>query len=128
MLGRSWEVLGDAAKAAAAYARALSLEPDHPETLLRGGLAAAQAGDAATAKSRLRHLLTLIPAEHEAHDRVREAIDRLERAGGSKAGHASPRADPPLCRSSPHASHETGYRRPGPPLPRTHATLCTPHG
>lgn len=81
-LARSREVLGEDEQAAEAYRRALELEPDHPETLLRGGMAAAKVGDTGAARSRLTRLLGLIPPEHEAHQKVQEAIDRLDAAGG----------------------------------------------
>lgn len=78
-LGQSYAVLGEPDRSAAAYARALALEPDHPETLFRAGLAAAAANDRATAVGYFEHLRTLVPEDSEAYRAVGEAIERLSR-------------------------------------------------
>lgn len=77
-LGRSWDVLGEHGKSSLAYGRALDLEPDHPETLFRGALAAADAGDGATALARFARLRPMIPEGTEARDTIDRAIGRLE--------------------------------------------------
>lgn len=81
-LARSQEVLGDRDAAARAYARALALDPEDPETLLRGALAAAEIGNTVLARSRFAKLLDLVPPESEVHQMVSEAITRLDAAGG----------------------------------------------
>lgn len=78
MLARSWEMLGDPDKAATAYARALELEPDHPETLLRAAVTSAQSGDTPGAREKFERLRAMIPADTEAHRMVSEAIARLD--------------------------------------------------
>ncbi len=80
-LARSREVLGEPAAAAQAYTRALALEPDHPETLLRGALAAGQLGDQETARARFVRLRDLVPPDSEVHTMVSEAIERIDAAG-----------------------------------------------
>lgn len=82
-LARSRSVLGDPEGAAAAYDNALELAPDHPETLLRGALAAAEAGDTATARQRFVRLRTLVPADSEVFRMVSQAIERLDAANGT---------------------------------------------
>jgi cytochrome c-type biogenesis protein CcmH len=76
-LGRSYEVLDEQARAAEAYAKALALEPNHPETLLRAGLAAAKVRDNAAALAHFKRLRELIPEDSEAYQTVSEAIERL---------------------------------------------------
>lgn len=76
-LGRSYTVLGDPARAHAAYAKALALAPDDRETLLRAGIAAASAQDRAAALGYFEHLRTLIPADSDAYRTVSDAIERL---------------------------------------------------
>lgn len=76
-LGRSYDVLGDPARASEAYAQALALEPDHPETLLRAGLAASMAGDKPAALDYFQRLRALIPEDSDAYRTVNEAIERL---------------------------------------------------
>ena len=76
-LGRSYEVLDEQARATEAYAKALALEPNHPETLLRAGLAAAKARDNAAALAYFERLRDLIPEDSEAYQTVSEAIERL---------------------------------------------------
>lgn len=78
MLARSWEMLGDPGKAASAYARALELEPDHRETLLRAAITSAQSGDTARARENFSRLRDLIPPDTEAHRMVSEAIARID--------------------------------------------------
>lgn len=77
-LARSWGVLGEPAKASAAWGRALALAPDNAETLFNGAVAAMEAGERATALDRFRRLQSLIPPEHEAWGAVERAIERLE--------------------------------------------------
>ncbi len=84
MLARSWEMLGDPGAAAQAYARALTLEPDHAETLLRGAITSAESGDTASARTYFMRLRDLIPPEADAHRMVNEAIDRLDAENGSR--------------------------------------------
>ncbi|MFT5182424.1 MAG: cytochrome c-type biogenesis protein CcmH [Alphaproteobacteria bacterium] len=76
-LGRSYDVLGDPARASEAYAQALALEPDHAETLLRAGLAASMAADKPAALDYFQRLRALIPEESDAYRTVNEAIERL---------------------------------------------------
>ncbi|MBO22586.1 MAG: c-type cytochrome biogenesis protein CcmI [Rhodospirillaceae bacterium] len=78
MLARSWEMLNDPTAAATAYARAIALEPNHPETLFRGAITAADSGDTETARRRFTRLRDLIPPGTEAHRMVTEAISRLD--------------------------------------------------
>jgi cytochrome c-type biogenesis protein CcmH len=76
-LGRSYDVLSDPARASEAYAHALALGPDHPETLLRAGLAASMAGDKPAALGYFQRLRALIPEDSDAYRTVSEAIERL---------------------------------------------------
>ena len=78
MLARSWEMLGDPAAAAQAYARAIALDPDHPETLLRGAITAAESGDTVAARANFMRLRDLIPPDTDVHRMVSEAIERLD--------------------------------------------------
>lgn len=78
MLARSWEMLGDPAAAAKAYARAIALDPEHPETLLRGAITAAEASDTASARANFVRLRDLIEPGTDAHRMVSEAISRLD--------------------------------------------------
>lgn len=82
MLARSWEMLGNPGAAAQAYARALTLDPDHPETLLRGAITSAESGDTAAARANFVRLRDLIPPQTDAHRMVSEAIARLDADGG----------------------------------------------
>ncbi len=82
-LARSRGVLGDPEGAAAAYDSALALEPDHPETLLRGALAAAEAGDTTAARARFVRLRSLVPADSEVSRMVNQAIERLDAANAA---------------------------------------------
>ncbi|MBO6781674.1 MAG: tetratricopeptide repeat protein, partial [Alphaproteobacteria bacterium] len=77
-LARSREVLGEPRAAAEAYTRALELEPDHPETLLRGAIAAGQLGRHALARERFVRLRELVPEDSEVHRMVSEAITRID--------------------------------------------------
>jgi len=79
-LARSREVLGEAEAAAEAYTRALELEPDHPETLLRGAIAAGQIGERDAARARFIRLRDLIPADSEIRSMIDEAIQRIDDA------------------------------------------------
>jgi cytochrome c-type biogenesis protein CcmH len=81
-LGRSRDVLGEPAAAAAAYRRALEIEPGHPETLLLAALASSRAGDDVTARAFFVQLLAIIPPEADAHRIVSEAIARIDAAAG----------------------------------------------
>lgn len=81
MLARSWEMLGDTGAAAEAYARAVALEPDHPETLLRAAITAAESGDTAAARKHFVSLRDLIAPGTDAHRMVSEAIARLDADG-----------------------------------------------
>jgi len=82
-LARSRTVLGDTQGAAVAYDRALALVPEHPETLLRGALAAAEAGEIGTARERFVRLRGLVPPESEVHQMVSQALERLDSRDGS---------------------------------------------
>ncbi|MGB0572790.1 MAG: c-type cytochrome biogenesis protein CcmI [Alphaproteobacteria bacterium] len=84
MLARSWEILGDPGAAAHAYARALTLEPDHAETLLRGAITSAESGDTVSARTYFVRLRDLIPPDADAHRMVNEAIDRLDANNGAR--------------------------------------------
>jgi cytochrome c-type biogenesis protein CcmH len=77
-LARSRTVLGDPGGAAEAYDRALALAPDHPETLLRGALAAAETGDTAAARDRFVRLRGLVPADSEVYRMLSQALERLD--------------------------------------------------
>ncbi len=79
-LGQSYVVLNEPARAAAAFARALELEPNHPETLFRAGLAAVGAEDTTAAIDYFERLRSLIPEDSEAYRTVNEAIERLKPA------------------------------------------------
>jgi len=76
-LGQSYVVLGEVARAAEAYTKALALEPDHPETLLRAALAAARAEDRMAALGYFERLRGLLPKDSDAYRSVSEAIKRL---------------------------------------------------
>ncbi len=78
MLARSWETLGEPGKAARAYARALEIEPDHPETLLRAAVTSAQSGDTVRARAIFSRLSDIIPPDTEAHRMISEAIARID--------------------------------------------------
>jgi len=78
MLARSWEMLGNPGEAAQAYARAIALEPDHAETLLRAAITSAESGDTEAARANFVRLRDLIPPETDAHRMVNEAIERLD--------------------------------------------------
>jgi len=78
MLARSWEMLGNPGAAAQAYTRAVALEPDHAETLLRAAITSAESGDIAAARMHFVRLRDLIPPEADAHRMVSEAIARLD--------------------------------------------------
>jgi cytochrome c-type biogenesis protein CcmH len=80
-LARSWGVLGEHAKASAAYGRALELEPEHPETLFRAAVAASDAGDRNAALARFLRLRELIPRDTDAYGAVNRAIERLQSTG-----------------------------------------------
>lgn len=82
-LGRSWGVLGEPAKASAAYGRALALEPNHAETLFQGAMAAMDADEHTAALDRFSRLKTLIPPENPAFGAVERAIRELQ-AGSVK--------------------------------------------
>ena len=79
-LGQSYDVLNEFERAAEAYAKALALDPDHPETLLRAGLATGKAGDRAAALAYFERLQGFLPLEGDAYRTVGEAIDRLSPA------------------------------------------------
>ena len=79
-LGHSYAVLSEPVRAADAYARALALEPNHPETLLRAGLTAARAEDGATALVYFERLRGLLPEDSDAYRTVSEALERLNPA------------------------------------------------
>jgi cytochrome c-type biogenesis protein CcmH len=76
-LAQSYDVLGDPQRASEAYARALALEPNHPETLLRAALAAGAAGDNQTALTYFQRLRSFLPEGSDAYQTVSQAIDRL---------------------------------------------------
>jgi cytochrome c-type biogenesis protein CcmH len=76
-LAQSYEVLGEPDHAAEAYAKALALEPNHLETLLRAGLAAASAQDRTAARGYFERLLGFLPKDSDAYRTVSEAIGRL---------------------------------------------------
>jgi cytochrome c-type biogenesis protein CcmH len=76
-LAQSYDVLGDPQGASDAYARALELDPNHPETLLRAGLAAGAAGDNQTALTYFQRLRAFLPEGSDAYKTVSQAIDRL---------------------------------------------------
>ena len=92
-LARSREVLGDTEGSAQAYDKALVLEPDHPETLLRGALTAAERGDDAVARTRFVRLQKLVPPDSEVHRMVSEAISRIDQPGAAAAPVPGPSAD-----------------------------------
>ena len=77
-LAQSWSVLGEPAKSSAAYGRALTLEPDDPQTLFNGADAALDAGDRDTARQRFTRLRGMIPPENEAFGAVERAIRELD--------------------------------------------------
>ena len=83
-LARSREVLGDNEASAEAYDRALRLDPNHPETLLRGALSAAQTGKNAKARVRFMRLRDIVPVDSELHEMVSEAISKLDQGGDVK--------------------------------------------
>jgi len=84
-LARSREVLGYNKASAEAYDRALELDPDHPETLLRSALSAAQIGENAKARARFVRLRDIVPADSEVYEMVSEAISRLDQGGDATA-------------------------------------------
>ncbi len=79
-LGQSYDVLNNPERAAEAYARALELDPNHPETLLRAGLAAGTAGDRETALVYFERLRSFLPEGGDAYRTVSEAIERITTA------------------------------------------------
>ena len=83
-LARSYDVLGEPVPASEAYASALALEPNHPETLLRAGLAAARAQERAAALAYFERLRDLIPEDSDAYRTVSEAIERLTMANSTE--------------------------------------------
>ena len=64
-------------EAAAVYARILALDPDDQPALWFTGLAAAERGDAATARSRWQRLLDLLTPDTPEHAAVQAALDSL---------------------------------------------------
>ena len=76
-LAQSYTVLDEPTRAAEAYTKALALEPNHPETLLRAGLAATSADDRTAALSYFERLRGLMPEDSDAYRTVSEAIERL---------------------------------------------------
>jgi cytochrome c-type biogenesis protein CcmH/NrfG len=78
MLARSWETLGNPGAAAQAYAQAVTLEPDHAETLFRAAITSAESGALEAARKNFVRLRDLIPPEADAHRTVTEAIARLD--------------------------------------------------
>ncbi|MEP4886222.1 MAG: tetratricopeptide repeat protein, partial [Alphaproteobacteria bacterium] len=78
MLARSWEMLGNPGAAARAYAQAIALDPDHPETLFRAAVTSAESGSLEVAREHFVRLRELIPPEADAHRMVSEAIARLD--------------------------------------------------
>lgn len=77
-LGQSYVVLNDPLGAAEAYAKAVALEPNHPETLFRAGVAAAQVNDRVAALGYFESLRRLIPEDSDAYRTVNDAIERLK--------------------------------------------------
>ncbi len=84
MLARSWEMLGNPGAAAQAYARAIALEPNHAETILRAAITSAESGDNVAARAHFVRLRDLIPPDADAHRRVTEAIARIDADNGSR--------------------------------------------
>lgn len=84
MLARSWEMLGDPGAAAKAYAQAVTLEPDHAETLLRAAITSAESGDTVAARGYFVRLRDLIPPDADAHRMVSEAIARIDANSDSR--------------------------------------------
>lgn len=82
-LAQSQEVLGEPEAAALAYDRALALDPDDPETLLRGALAAAEIGNTSIARDRFAKLVELVPPDSDVYRMVNEAISRLDAIGAT---------------------------------------------
>ena len=76
-LGQSYVVLNERTRAAEAYTKALALEPNHAETLLRAALAAARAQDRAAALGYFERLRDLLAKDSDAYQKVSEAIERL---------------------------------------------------
>jgi cytochrome c-type biogenesis protein CcmH len=79
-LAQSYVVLGEPARAAEAYTKALALEPNHPETLLRAALAATRAQDRVAALGHFERLRGLLPKDSDAYRKIGEAIERLNPA------------------------------------------------
>jgi cytochrome c-type biogenesis protein CcmH len=79
-LAQSYVVLGEPSRAAEAYTKALALEPNHPETLLRAALAATRAQDRVAALGHFERLRGLLPKDSDAYRKVGEAIERLNPA------------------------------------------------
>ncbi|MBT6405216.1 MAG: c-type cytochrome biogenesis protein CcmI [Rhodospirillaceae bacterium] len=84
MLARSWETLGNPGAAAQAYTRAIALEPDHAETLLRAAITSAESGDTVAARAHFVRVRELIPPEADAYRMVSEAIARLDADSGER--------------------------------------------
>jgi len=77
-LGQSYAVLGEPARATKAFVKALALQPNHPETLLRAALAAERAQDTAAARAYFERLRTLMPEDSDAYRGMSEALERLK--------------------------------------------------
>ena len=65
-------------EAVAVYERILALDPDDGAALWFTGLAAAERGDAASARAHWQRLMTLLTPGTEEHQAVRAALDSLE--------------------------------------------------
>lgn len=110
-LARSREVLGETEASAQAYDKALELDPDHPETLLRSALSAEQVGKNTKARARFIRLRGLVAANSEVYQMVSEAIARLNETAGelSKTSTDMPPTQlPQTPRGRPPRSGPTG--------------------
>ena len=68
------------------FDRALAVDPDFGKALWYGGLAAAQAGDAATARARWSKLLTEQDLPPQMRESLQNHLQELEAAAGAPAG------------------------------------------
>ncbi|MBO6781673.1 MAG: c-type cytochrome biogenesis protein CcmI, partial [Alphaproteobacteria bacterium] len=77
-LARARGVLGEHDAAAEVYAKALALDPDHPETLLNAAVAAGRIGDAEDARRRLARLRDLLPGDVGVRASLDAAITQID--------------------------------------------------
>ncbi len=78
---------GEPGEALTLYRRVLDLQPDHPEALNLGGVAAFQAGDARRAEKLLRQAVAVHPHYVDAYNNLGNVLKAAERLGEAEAAY-----------------------------------------